>query len=184
MSDRVSALAGASGGSYVTVAEAGLQGMITIRGDLGDRAFQKAVTGVSGTSMPAPLTIETGTRSLGWMSPDELLLLCPYQDAESLVEQLTDALQGTHHMVVNVSDARAVFKLTGPWKDAVARVAPIDLRDFTDGALRRTRFAQVPAAVWAHGDTAQIVCFRSVAQYMFDLLSDASSKGPLTQAQT
>jgi sarcosine oxidase subunit gamma len=44
--------------------------------------------------------------------------------------------------------------------------------------FRRSRLAQVPAAFWMpDAETFQIVCFRSVARYMFDLLSIAAQPG-------
>ena len=62
----------------------------------------------------------------------------------------------------------------------IAKLAPVDMaRDaFAPGELRRTRFAQVAAAFWmADESTAQVFCFRSVGQYMFDLLKIAAAPG-------
>ena len=47
-----------------------------------------------------------------------------------------------------------------------------------EGELRRTRAAQVAAALWRSGpDEISLVCFRSVAGYMMGLLEVASRKG-------
>ncbi|MEO9629184.1 MAG: sarcosine oxidase subunit gamma, partial [Sulfitobacter sp.] len=44
--------------------------------------------------------------------------------------------------------------------------------------FRRTRMGQVPAAFWLREDGVfEVICFRSVAQYMFDLLSVAAQPG-------
>jgi len=82
---------------------------------------------------------------------------------------------------VDVSDARAVFDLSGPRaRDVLAKLCPVDLSQdtFTVGMFRRTRMAQVPAAFWLRGpETFRIVCFRSQAQYVFDLLKVAAQPG-------
>ena len=49
-----------------------------------------------------------------WMSPDELLILVPYAEAGQAVTVLQEALGDAHHLAVDVSDARAHFRLTGP----------------------------------------------------------------------
>jgi sarcosine oxidase subunit gamma len=44
--------------------------------------------------------------------------------------------------------------------------------------FRRTRMAQVPAALWlADPETFQVICFRSHARYVFDLLCVAAQEG-------
>ena len=54
---------------------------------------------------------------------------------------------------------------------------------FTPGMFRRTRLAQVPAALWmTEDDSFQIICFRSVAQYVFDLLCVAAQDGSKVRA--
>ncbi|MEP2203837.1 MAG: sarcosine oxidase subunit gamma, partial [Tateyamaria sp.] len=61
-----------------------------------------------------------------------------------------------------------------------AKLAPVDLApgQFTSGMFRRTRMGQVPAAFWLREDGVfEVICFRSVAQYMFDLLSVAAQPG-------
>ncbi|MXQ06991.1 sarcosine oxidase subunit gamma [Alphaproteobacteria bacterium GH1-50] len=184
MSDRISALPGAASSGSIRVEEAGLQGMVTIRGDLGDKGVSDALKKVVGLTVP-----EKGQRGAGdgmallWMSPDELMLTAAHSEAPDLVTKLGDALSGHHHLVCNVSDARAVFRLTGEGaaiRDALAKLTPADLRPsaLPVGMVRRTRLAQVAAAVWFEDEgTATVVCFRSVAAYVFGLLANASKPG-------
>lgn len=179
MSDlAISALPGARFEGFATVAEAGLQGMITLRGDLG--AVAKALSDVTGCSLPATRKItQAGANALAWMSPDEVLILCPHDAAPAMEARLREALAGAFATVATVSDARAVFTVTGPaWRDALAKLCPVDFATLEVGDIRRTRAAQVAAAVLVTGpEEARVICFRSVAQYMFDLLSVAASKG-------
>mgnify|MGYP001822808334 CR=1 FL=1 len=183
MSDRVSALAGARASGTVQVSEAGLVGMITIRGDLGEAGFQSGISEVTGLSVPEARQIVGEEVKLAWMSPDELLLICDHGEAEAKVAALSTAMAGRHHMAVNVSDARAVFTLEGDGaaiREVLAKLTPADLRSgtFGPGEVRRTRLAQVPAAFWLDDEgRATVVCFRSVAEYVFGLLRNASENG-------
>lgn len=174
MSEPVLPLGGASFEGTVGVREAPARGMITIRGDLG--AMSTAL-GAAGLVVPTPLSVaDAGARSLAWMSPDELLALCPDAEVGALVADLRQALAGQHALVADVSDARACFVLEGADPRAVlAKLVPTDLAALTPGAFRRSRLAQVPAALWMREATVvEVLCFRSVAQYAFDVLCSAA----------
>lgn len=181
MSNAVTALGGASYAGYVDVRECDLAGMITLRGDFTDKAFQAAVKSVTGAAVPKQRQIVSGSDgfTLAWMSPDELLILCPYADVIAHTTTLTAALDGQHALAVNVSDARAMFEIKGGLaREVIAKIAPVDMASFTIGEIRRTRVAQVAAAFWmSDEETVQLVCFRSVGQYVFDLLKASSQKG-------
>lgn len=183
MSKAVSALNGATWSEGIaTVTEAPLQGMITLRGNLTDAKLKKAAKAAAGVDIPgqgqANCTQDSG---LCWMSPDEVLVLCPYDTVGDTLSRLQTALGELHSLCVDVSDARAVFDLSGPHaRDVLAKLVPVDLAldRFTSGMFRRTRMAQVPAAFWLHdADRFRIVCFRSQAQYVFDLLTTAAQPG-------
>jgi sarcosine oxidase subunit gamma len=184
MSEAASALDGASFDGLVRVADAGLQGMVTLRGDLGADALHAAVKQVSGCDMPGQRKITAaGDSAVAWMAPDEALLLCPHGQADATCAALAQALDGVHHLAVNVSDARATFALEGDdgaLREVLAKLAPADLsaEAFGPGDFRRTRLAQVPGAFWIpRQGAARVICFRSVAQYMFDLLATAAARG-------
>lgn len=183
MSEPVSALNGASWSDGIaTVRECGLQGMITLRGDLSNAKVKKAVKSVMGVAVPETNTAKMAeARGVCWMSPDELLLLCPYEAVSADLEQLKKALGDAHALAVDVSDARAVFQLTGNHvRDVLSKLTPADLSPaaFPVGAFRRSRLAQAAGAFWMRDATTfEIICFRSVAQYMFDLLTVAAQEG-------
>lgn len=175
-----SALPGAQFDGFVSVREAGLQGMITLRGELDSDAVIKAVQQATGCAMPAPRRVTSaGASAVAWMSPDEVMILCPHGDAPAIARSLTHALAGSFATLAVVSDARAVFTLHGAgWRDALAKICPVDFGGMSEGDIRRTRAAQVAAAIWVSGkDEATLVCFRSVAGYMFELLSTVSKPG-------
>ena len=182
MSEAVSALQGAEFEGLARVAEAGLQGMITLRGDLGARPVRAAVKAAFGVDVPDVNNVASaGHMGVCWMSPDELLLLCPHGEAEAKVAELGTALAKQHHLAVNVSDARAMFQVNGSGaREVLGKLCPLDFAPgkFEPGQIRRTRMAQIPAAIWMpDAETVQIVCFRSVAEYTFNLLRDAVAEG-------
>ena len=183
MSNMVSALQGAEFDGLVRVEEMGLQGMITLRGDLGKAALKKAATAATGSDMPkqGEARMDDGG-GIAWMSPDELLLLVPYADVEARIADITKALSKQHHLAVNVSDARALFQMSGSAevREIIAKLCPVDMApgSFGPGDFRRTRMAQVPAAIWMPDEASvRVICFRSVAQYVFDLLKGAAAPG-------
>ncbi len=179
MSSAVSALGGARYEGYVRVEEQGLRGMITLRGDLNSAKMKKAVLDVTGVKLPKQREIlHEGDKAVAWMSPDELLVMVPYDAVSETLASLEKALKGNHFLAVIVSDARAVFCLSGDdVREIVAKLCPVDMAPttFAPGQIRRTRMAQIAAAFWMTSEKQiEIVCFRSVAQYAFDLLKDAA----------
>ncbi len=182
MSDPVPALGGARFDGFVAVEEMPPRGMITLRGDLSSAELQGAATGATGCALPGPLQAQSNAETgLAWMSPDEVLVLLPYGDVAGTLTTMTAALAGHRHLLADVSDARAVFRLTGPGlREVLAKLTPADMSPeaFPVGAFRRTRLAQAPAALWLRNpEMAEVMCFRSVAQYVFDLLANAAKPG-------
>lgn len=179
MSDAASALQGETHKGFVTVAEAGLRGMLTLRGDLASKPVATALRAI-GIILPPPRRIVmSGTKGAAWMSPDELLLFVPYPEAQATVAALSAALAGEHALVVDVSDARATFTITGDKADQVIRkLSPADIDRMAEGEVRRTRIAQVAGAFWRSApDTITLVTFRSVAGYVMGLLEISSRPG-------
>ncbi|HPD94065.1 MAG: sarcosine oxidase subunit gamma [Rhodobacter sp.] len=180
MSDAVSALAGAHSTGMVDLADAGLQGMITLRGDLSSGALADAVRAATGAEVPARRRVATGDRGQAlWMSPDELLLVVPYAQAATTVAALETALAGEFATAANVSDARAMVTIKGiEARNVLAKLCPVDFRDFAVGDLRRTRAAQVAAAIWREDENDwRLVCFRSVAGYVWGALATVAQPG-------
>jgi sarcosine oxidase subunit gamma len=178
MSNPVSALNGASFQGFATIREIGPIGMITLRAK-GVKGLDKAVKAVAGTKLPAQRRIEiNGDRACGWMSPDEYLLILPYAEVRDALASLAKSLAGEHQLAVDVSDARAVFRVEGDKADQVlAKLSPVDFATLEPGELRRTRTAQVAAAMWSQDGGFTVVCFRSVAGYVMGLLTHSAQPG-------
>jgi sarcosine oxidase subunit gamma len=180
MRDPVSVLDGRVAAGPVTVRDAGLMGMVSLRGD--HAALAAAVGKVTATGLPeVNRVVIAGDRGVVWMSPDELLLLLPHSAAGQAVADLTAALAGLHHLAVDVSDARAVIRLEGAGaREVLGKLAPVDLSPvaFGPGQVRRSRLGQIAAAFWCEAeDRWTVVCFRSVGDYAFKLLAQSAADG-------
>lgn len=176
MSNAVSVVGGASFEGTISVADAGVVGMVTLRGDLGSAAMTKAVKEAVGIAKPKARRInQKGANAVGWMSPDELLLICDYAASDDVVKSLQKTLKKEHFLAVNVSDARAQFTLKGAGvREVLAKGSPADLSPeaWPIGELRRTRLGQVAVAFWmSDPETAHLVCFRSMGQFVWDWLN-------------
>jgi len=184
MSEAVSALtrAVAEAGQTIRIADRGPVGQVTLRGDLASKALKAAVRAGVGVDVPGVRQAAfAGGKGAVWMSPDELLLFCGYDEAGALVAALDQALAGEHHLAVDVSDARVVIALSGAGvPEVLAKGAPVDLSDaaFPVGAARRTHVAGIAVGFWRTGDREwEIVCFRGFARHLFDWLVTVSRTG-------
>lgn len=157
-------------------------GMVAIRGDLSDKPILSAIAKGSGLKAPDPLKLTaSGDSALLWMSPDETLLLCPSEDTQDRIAALNAAFGDLHALVTDVSDARACFTVSGAHaRDVLAKICPADLSPsrFSVKDVRRTRLGQVAAAIWVEGEGAfQVMCFRSVRDYVAALLQTSARPG-------
>jgi sarcosine oxidase subunit gamma len=188
MSNAVSALNGKVTPGEVTIREAGLRGMITLRGDLSDSKLKSVCATITGVAFPtsgqANCDFEKG---LCWMSPDEILILVPYAEAAAAIETIAKAMKKKHYLAENVSDARALITVEGAFaREVIAKLAPVDLHPdvFQPGDFRRSHIGQVAAAFWMRdADTIEVICFRSVAEYAFDLLATSAKAGSVRHFQ-
>lgn len=152
-------------------------GMVLIRAHL-PRAGD-AIAEAAGLPIPAQTRFTAGgTRWLGWMSPDELLLTLPVAEVAEAALALRDALTGEHALVQDVSAMRCAFDLGGPRAvQVLAKLCPVDFDAVPDDGLRRTRAAQVACAIWRRDDGWRIVAFRSVRDYLAGVLAVAAAPG-------
>lgn len=178
MSDPVSALNGASFQGFATIREIGPVGMIALRAK-GLKALDKAIKAAIGVKTPAQRRIEVnGDRACAWMSPDEYLLMLPYAEVAVALAKLSKSLAAEHYLAVDVSDARAVFRIEGGRAaDVLRKLSPVDFDRLAPGEVRRTRAAQVAAALWKQDQGFTLVCFRSVAAYVMGLLTHSAQPG-------
>ncbi|MGR3467313.1 MAG: sarcosine oxidase subunit gamma [Shimia sp.] len=167
---------------YVRVTQEAPRGMIALRGDLSARAIRSALKSAAGTEMPGQTEIATkGARALAWMSRDEALILCPQGEAADVLAKLRRGVEKSHALALDMSDARVMFTLRGAEvREVLAKASPTDTRPHAMpvGAFRRTLVGQVAGAVWlSDAQTAHVICFRSMAEYMWTLLTTLARPG-------
>ena len=184
MSDPISALRQRETHGSVQVSDGGVHGMITLRGDLSSSKVRSLCKDLVGLPAPAPSEVQTkGDTAVLWMSPDELLFVLPYDGVTDALARVAKMMKGQHHLAVNVSDARSLLRVEGPFaREVIAKLAPVDLYPgaFGEGQVLRTRLGQIAAAFWMSGpQTFEVICFRSVAEYAFDLLAASAAAGPV-----
>ncbi|MEM8786799.1 MAG: sarcosine oxidase subunit gamma family protein [Pseudomonadota bacterium] len=157
------------------------RGMLTLRGDL--TALGRVATAVTGLGMPeARRILFDGERAVAWMAPDEVMLMLPVQEVAAALETARAGLTKVPHLLADVSDARVVFRVAGPGaREVLAKGMPVDLAPdrFAEGEIRRSRLGEVAAAVWAREGAIEVMCFRSVADFVEDWLRHAARRGSL-----
>ncbi len=168
----------------VTVSSPKPVGMITIRMDFAAPGAHAILLAATGIVMPGPGRVTfLGERALAWMSPDEAMLFLPLGEVVATVRTLSETFADLHHLVVDVSDARHIFRLRGAGaREVLAKGAPVDLSPaaFRPGDFRRTRLGQIAAAFWLREDGAfDVMCFRSVAEFVGLWLETAARPGSL-----
>lgn len=160
----------------------GTLGQITLRGDLGSDAIAAAVDEAVGLTMPRVLgLVHDGSARAIWMSPDELLLVTEPAEVSRALNRVSEQMAGTHHMALDVSEARAVLRLTGPLVgEVLAKGVPCDCseRGFAPGTARRTHLAGLAIALWRlDAETWEVACFSSYAHHLIAWLEQAAQPG-------
>lgn len=162
-------------------------GQIVLRADNAG-VCANAVKTVIGLEMPETRKFSgDGERRLWWMSPDEWLLTCGYDEAATLEAALEEALSALPHAVVDVSDARTVFRISGNGAGTIIQKgSPIDLHPdrFAPGDVRRTHCAEIACAYAMTDDdpqTFEMVVFRSYAAHIQRWLCTAAARDSMTE---
>jgi sarcosine oxidase subunit gamma len=158
-------------------------GKVILRGS--DSEITGAVRGALELELPmaANTSIETRPVSALWLGPDEWMLTCAPGSEDAVAESLRAALAGAHAAVVDVSDARAVFRLSGgAARTVLAKGCALDLhpRAFALGDVAQTRLAKADVVVHQtideddnDGPIFDIYVARSFADYLWRWLADA-----------
>ena len=168
-----------AGGLTIALKEVDDRGMIDLRGRAGDERFLAKVREVLGFDLPLqPRTsTEAGEVAALWLSVDQWLIICPRAEARSLQARLAGALEGVHALAVDMSDARAIFRLEGDnGREVLNKGTSVDFTgpEIAAGFVRRVRYAEIAALVHVLS-MAPFACdlyvFRSYAEYAWSFLS-------------
>ena len=170
--------AGTEGGDPRIVERPGL-GQVNLRGDGAYLGFRQAVEKALGLTLPeAGHTSTAGTVTVLWLGPDEWLVVGE-DGGDALVDLLCQALKGVDAAVTDVSDARAVIRLSGSRvRDVLAKGCTLDLhhRVFGPGQVAQSTLAKADVILFhvTGNDLAfDIHVGRSFAEYLWRWLEDA-----------
>ncbi len=160
-------------GERTAIVERGSRTSIVVRGDARDVRFVRAMAAATGLEPPvAPgTTAHHLLDAVLWLGPDEWLVVSETQPGHALASRMQQALQGLHAAVIDVSDARVVYAVTGAHaRDVLAKGCALDLhpRAFSLGQCASSLLAEVPVLI--HQRSAE-PCFelyvaRSVGEYV------------------
>ena len=91
---------------YITVSKDAYIGMITLRGALNSKGLGLAV----GKSLPKERSIlDAKDMQVAWMSPDELMVLCPKENVAKLEADFQKSLESQHALVADDENQFSAF---------------------------------------------------------------------------
>lgn len=127
-----------------TVRELPWCGKINLRAK-SDETLANAVNQALNMTLPLELNRKqvSGDTSIYRLGPDEWLIYCDPKQVATLMQSLSNALQDTHHSLVEVTDYYSVLELSGPDAEHVIRAAcPLDIHAsvFPVESVAQTRF--------------------------------------------
>ena len=130
---------------------------------------------ILGVALPAACRATASKdRAALWLGPDEWLLLAAEADADTIADQLSAALAGTHHALADVSYRSVGILLKGPQAAAlVNHGCPLDLShaSFPVGMCTRTLFEKAEIILWRTEEhTYHVEIERSFAAYVWTML--------------
>ena len=120
----------------------------------------------------------SGSRAALWLGPDEYLLLAPAGEMRAIALELTTALAGTPHSLVDVSARQVAWQLSGPDASTILNAGcPLDLdpAEFPPGMCTRTILGKAQIVLWRKAaEEYHLEIWRSYSDYAREFLLDAA----------
>ena len=172
-SDRGGAL-----GLSVRMREVGDRAMIDMRGLTSERKFMAGAQDVLGFALPkSPRTSASADDVTAlWLSVDQWLITAERSRGRTLADALQEKLRGSHCLIADMSDARAIFRLEGDnVREVLNKGSSVDFTSGRHGAgsVRRILFGQCAAMVHVVSEQPDVVdfyVFRSYADHAWRYL--------------
>jgi sarcosine oxidase subunit gamma len=124
-----------------------------------------------------------GATSFLWMGPDEWMLATAPDEAQERSRIAAEALAGTHHQLVDVTDYYTVIELSGTKaRELLMKLTTLDVhaRAFRVGMVTGSVFGRANATIWQAlddaaegGPTFRLFIRWSMADYLWCLIADA-----------
>lgn len=169
-----------SGEAGVFLWEDALKTHLVLRGDAGLAGFNDGIREATGLSLPGPLgSHHNEDWSLGWIAPDEWLLVGPGDQTFSMEQRLRAHLSG-HYAVINVSGGQTLLRLAGDQaRSVLMKSCPYDVHDrnFPVGKVVTTVLSKSQVTLRRVDEQDwELVVRRSFADYIWRWLQDAASE--------
>jgi sarcosine oxidase subunit gamma len=120
-------------------------------------------------------------RAALWLSPDEHLLMAAEGDAQSVASELSAALAGTAHSLVDISQRHVALQVSGPHASEILSTGcPLDLdpAEFPPGMCTRTLFGKADIILWrTSAEEYHLEVWRSFSDYVTGCLREAAQGG-------
>lgn len=154
-----------------------LHGYISLRGRSGDEAFVAAVAAVLGMATPAkPCTLaRNGAITVLWLSPDEWMIVCPYEDRSRLLAGLAEALKDIRSQVADNSGGFTGIAIRGRHAaDVLAHASVYDMAKLAPDRVVGTTFGKSSVYVHPAPEGYVLLVRRSFADYVWRFLVRAA----------
>lgn len=152
----------------------GALGVLQLRGLTSDAAFMQGIASVLGTALPtqAKQAVYAEQAAILWVSPDEWLLVCAYQDKNDLLQRFQAALGGVYAQALDNSGGYSMLVIDGEYATTVLRhLSPYDILSLQIGECVQTFVHKNAFMITKVADDEYAVVFRrSFADYIWRLL--------------
>ena len=116
-------------------------------------------------------------RAALWLGPDEYLLLAPVGEMRAIAVEVTAALAGIPHSLVDVSQRHVALQVSGPRASELLNTGcPLDLdpAEFPPGMCTRTLFGKADIVLWRRSaEEYHLEIWRSFSDYVTGWLREA-----------
>lgn len=183
-----SAIAGDAGA--VSSVERSFLGKYILRAD--PREVVEKLRSTLGLGLPfeALTSSVSGETSFLWLGPDEWMLVTAAGESAVFL-RASQALAGTHHQLVDVSDYYTVIEVAGPKvRELLMKLTTLDVHRsaFRAGMVTGAIFGRANATIWQACDDAaeggpvfRLVVRWSMADYLWRLVADAGREWGLPE---
>jgi sarcosine oxidase subunit gamma len=167
----------------VRISERAFFGKFILRADRHEAV--ERLRGRLGLGLPfdALTSSRQGETAFLWMGPDEWMLITGPAESDEQARAAAEALAGTHHQLVDVSDYYTIIEVAGgKARELLMKLTTLDLHPavFRAGMVTGSVFGRANAMIWQTGEDAEgggpvfrLFIRWSMADYLWCLLADA-----------
>ena len=156
--------------------------IIQFEGRRDDGDFREAAGKALSASLPEGTCGSSGGdgRSFLWTGPNRYQAIAAESEGPAIKAALPDGLQGRHRSIIDLSQARTVFRVSGPaLRDFLSKGTSIDLhpRAFPVGSVVVTQVAHVGGTIHhVSEDVFDLYVFRSFGRHVWEWMLEVGEE--------